>query len=258
MSELLWLRAAKLLGLSPDNGWPNSLSLKQIAILQYPDRGADVRKQRSEMVAAMEKSIASGSLESVTRDELFPEHSPTQFYGNGEGRKLFNGREFVYVVGEPGNGPIVTQSLGVKTVQIVEIERDAFSTWWARQKEQSSPYLESWFDVKASKTIGPDANGGKGGYRAGADKTNAPYRDAEEKSVEIAKGEWDEWSQSDADRDPVIRMGEMVTAIRKRLKNEGAMVPKEETIRGYLTKAANQGKLAIPEEARAPGRKKSP
>lgn len=94
-------------------------------------------------------------------------------------------------------------------------------------------------------------------HESGADQTNAPYRDAEEFCVKTAKAEWDEWSnQPVSERDPVVRMGEMVTMVLKLLANERRFVPSKTTVKGYLTNAGKRGELAIPSEAIAPGRPK--
>lgn len=153
MSDLLWHEVAGLLRFSTERraaGWPNALTLTELASLQYPAIGdatakKEARRRQHGMVSALKSAVNNGALVTV----LVEREVSSWLRAFGE---RSNRQSFIYPEGCSRGDRGRTQC---KTTEHPEknespaISCAAFDAWWMKQHEESSRYISAWLKTRA-------------------------------------------------------------------------------------------------------------
>lgn len=153
MSDLSWEKALRVQGFSvtPETkaaGWPDTFTVRHLALLQYPAEGTDAekstaRKNQSAIVASMTNAIELGQLKAekriqkveVTDDSTLFRRIALSKYGISRG---WYERDFPERIQRSPSPPTT------KEVQTWMVTRLAFRDWLDSQGEEPSEHIRAW------------------------------------------------------------------------------------------------------------------
>lgn len=153
MSELAWSKAARLLSLDHDAGWPLLLDLRRLAELQAGKETKEQRDEARDIEATLLRACKAGTLpceahESPIRTRYAVVHRPA--VAEGWGDELLHGFRDVRVT----VGPAPRPKPALKAT-IYRLSPATFAIWLAGEGLTPSPLAAAWFKATGATATTP-------------------------------------------------------------------------------------------------------
>ncbi|MEI8266757.1 MAG: hypothetical protein WCI59_13540 [Betaproteobacteria bacterium] len=140
MSDLAWTKAAALLKLIRADGWPDSLSIERLALLQAGHWDTEAKA-----IAATLKDACKASRLSCSAQEVTPRPPPRVVYQPSPfASREWAARDFPRPAARPAPPPPVT---------VYELRPEVFAGWLAQNKLQPTELVAAWFDATGTTAV---------------------------------------------------------------------------------------------------------
>jgi hypothetical protein len=140
MSDLAWTKAAALLKLIRAEGWPDSLSIERLALLQIGRWDKEAKE-----IAETLKDACKASRLSCSAQEVTPRPPPRVVYQPSPfASREWAARDFPRPAARPAPPPPVT---------VYKLRPEVFAGWLAQNKLQPTELVAAWLDATGHRAV---------------------------------------------------------------------------------------------------------